>query len=117
MAVKQARNPPVDFIRALSKGGLNDVHVIRRETAERVLTPERERLLETVANEDISSVRDLARQLDRNVSVVSRDLDVLFEADIINFEKDGRAKKPVMAHDHVVVEPLVLNGDVRARNE
>lgn len=117
MALKQARTPPVDFIRALSKGGLDDVHVIRRETAERVLTPERERLLKVVANGNISSVRDLSRQLDRNVSVVSRDLDVLFEADIINFEKDGRAKKPVMAHEHVVVEPLALNGDVQARSE
>lgn len=117
MAIKQARTPPVDFIRALSKGGLDDVHVIRRETAERVLTPERERLLETVVDKDVESVRELARQLDRNVSVVSRDLDVLFEADIINFEKDGRSKKPILAHEHVVVEPLVLNGEVRARSE
>lgn len=71
------------------------------------------RIVEVIADEDVSSVRDPAR----NVSVVSRDLDVLFEADIVNFEKDGRSKKPMMAHEHVVVEPLVLNGDVSTRDE
>lgn len=117
MTVKQQQKPPVDFIRALSAGGLDDAHIINRETAERVLTTERKRLLEAIGNRNIDSVRDLSRQLDRNVSVVSRDLDVLFEADIIEFETEGRSKTPVLAHDHVVIEPLVLNGDVRARSE
>lgn len=117
MAVKQARSPPVGFMRALAKTELDDVHVIRRETAERVLTPERERLLEAVATNDINSVRDLSRRLDRNVSVVSRDLDILFEADIIEFEQEGRSKRPKLAHEHVMVEPLVFDGKVQARSD
>jgi len=48
-------------------------------------------------------VRELARTLDRNVSILSRNLDVLFEADVIDFETDGRAKRPVLAHETVFV--------------
>lgn len=112
MAVKQATYPNVEFLQELSKLDLEDIHVIRRETAERVLTPERMRLLKKIESEDTKSVRELARQVDRNVSVVSRDLDVLFEADIIRFEQDGRAKKPRLAHENVFVEPIVFNGGV-----
>lgn len=117
MTLKNARKPPVEFIRELSKTDLKDVHVIRRETASRVLTPERERLLDTIAENDISSMRDLARKVDRNVSIVSRDLDVLFEADIIEYEQDGRSKIPQLAHENVLVEPIVFDGDVKTRSE
>ncbi|WP_449406635.1 HVO_A0114 family putative DNA-binding protein [Natronorubrum texcoconense] len=117
MALKNSRKPPVRFVRALATTDLDDVHVIRRETAERVLTPERERLLKAVTTNEITSVRDLARQLDRNVSVVSRDLDILFEADIIVFEQEGRSKIPQLAHENILVEPLVFDGDVKARAE
>lgn len=117
MAIKQTNEVPLEFIKALSKGGLDDAHIIRRETAQSVLTPERERLLQEIAEHDVNSVRDLARRVDRNVSVVSRDLDVLFEADIIDFDQDGRSKQPRLAHDNVVVEPIVLDGEVRSKTE
>ncbi|ELZ05720.1 HVO_A0114 family putative DNA-binding protein [Natrialba aegyptia] len=107
----------MEFVRDLSKTELEDIHIIRRETAERVLTPERERLLETIATAESSSMRDLARRVDRNVSVVSRDLDILFEADIIDYEQNGRSKKPVLAHENVIVEPIVYNGSVTPRGE
>lgn len=69
-------------------------------------------LIETIATADIESVRDLARQLDRDVGAVSRDLDLLYEAGVIEFVTDGRAKKPILAHDTVFVEPILFKGDV-----
>jgi len=114
MATEQARKPQVDFIRSLSQTDLDDVHVINRSTANTVLTDERQRLLEEIQRGDLDSVRDLARRVDRNVSIVSRDLNALFQADLIRYENNGRSKKPVLAHKNVLVEPLVFDGEVRA---
>lgn len=60
-------------------------------------------------------MRDLARRLDRDVSIVSRDLDVLFEAEVVDFEEEGRAKKPVLAHENIFVEPVLFNGQVMSK--
>ncbi|WP_171814985.1 HVO_A0114 family putative DNA-binding protein [Halovivax ruber] len=51
--------------------------------------------------------------VDRNVSAVSRNLDVLFEADLIEYERDGRSKRPQLAHQTVLIEPLVFDGEVQ----
>lgn len=104
------------FLRALAEAGIVDTLVLRRETAESVLTEKRMELLEEVAAGEVESVRDLARRVDRDVSIVSRDLDVLFEAGVIAFEEDGRAKRPVLARENVLVEPLVFEREV-VRNE
>ena len=96
----------------MAEAGINDVLVLPRERAERILTEKKVELLEQIANNEIESVRDLSRRVDRDVSIVSRDLDVLFEAGIIDFEQDGRAKRPTLAHQTVVVEPIVYEGEV-----
>lgn len=100
----------IEFTRRLVEGGFEDVLVLQRATAERVLTDKRMELIEKVTTDEVSSVRDLARQLDRDVSIVSRDLDVLFEAEVLDFEQHGRSKKPVLAHENIFVEPLVYEG-------
>ncbi|WP_227379887.1 HVO_A0114 family putative DNA-binding protein [Haladaptatus halobius] len=53
------------------------------------------------------NVRDLARQLVRDEGQVSRDLETLARHGVISFETDGRAKKPYLQHEHVIVEPIV----------
>lgn len=101
------------FIRALQEAGVEDPLVLKRDTAAGVLTDQRVAILEHLASgEEVRSVRDLARQLDRDKSIVSRDLDVLFEAGIVEFETDGRSKAPVLAHDNVFVEPIMYDGEV-----
>lgn len=111
----------VAFLRALATAGIDDLLVLRSETAASVLTEKRMKLVEEVSSGQVKSVRDLARRLDRDVSIVSRDLDVLFEAGVIAFEDDGRAKRPVLAHENVLVRPIVFDGEVvrddRARTE
>jgi len=41
---------------------------------------------------------------DRDVSGVNQDLDLLFEADIIEFETDGQRQIPCLKHEVVVAE-------------
>ena len=92
--------------RALATSGFEDVLVTDRETAKKVLTEKRQELIARIREEDIESVRDLARDLDRDVSGVSRDLDLLFTADIVEFKTDGQRKIPRLKHETVVAEPI-----------
>lgn len=93
--------------RALAQGGMEDALVISRETATSVLTPRRRELVEELDQGDYPSVRALARHLGRDKAAVSRDLATLAEENLVTYEQSGRAKKPVLAHEHVVVEPVV----------
>lgn len=102
----------VEHLRRLAQAGIDDSLVLRRETAEEVLTEKRMELINEVADNDIASMRGLARRVNRDISIVSRDLDVLFEAEVIDFEQDGGAKRPVLAHKNVLVEPIVFEGEV-----
>lgn len=109
---RQNDDTHVEYLQWLAESGPDDALTLRRETAERVLTEKRMELVAAVAEGDVESVRDLARRLDRDVSIVSRDLDVLFEAAVIDYERDGRAKRPVLAHENVLVDPVVFDGQV-----
>lgn len=112
MSTLERRDELVRYLKQLAEAGFRDVHTLRRDTAERVITEKRTELIEAIASGDIESIRDLARRVDRNPSIVSRDLDVLFEAGIVEFEADGRAKRPVLAHENVFVMPVVFDGSV-----
>lgn len=96
-----------EMARALARGGMENVLVVSRETATRVLTPRRRELVEELDRGDYPSVRALARHLDRDKAAVSRDLATLAEHDIVTYESNGRAKRPVLVQEHVVVEPVV----------
>lgn len=107
----------VEFLKRLSKAELNDSLVIQLEAAERALTEKRTELVDEISTGEVESVRDLARRVDRDVSIVSRDLDVLFEEGIVDYEEDGRAKRPVLRNDTVLVEPLVFEGEVATETD
>lgn len=62
-------------------------------------------------------MRDLGRGVERDKSIVSRDLDILFEAGIIDYKKTGTSKKPVLAHDDILVEPIVFEGQFSVDGE
>lgn len=105
-------DPEIEYLQRLDEAGLSEVLTLWRDTAERVLTEKRMELINTIGSQEVKSVRDLARQVDRDVSIVSRDLDLLFEADVIDFEQSGRAKRPKLAHENVFVKPVVFHGHV-----
>lgn len=96
-----------EMARALARGGMEDVHVLSRDTADRALTPKRTEIVRVLKEREVDSVRALARVLERDKGQVSRDLQILAELGIIHYRSDGRAKAPRLSHDHVVVEPIV----------
>jgi DNA-binding MarR family transcriptional regulator len=100
-----------EFADDLTTRGYTDVLVLRRENGRDVLTAGR---LELVGHldrhgDEVESVSDLARRLDRDKGAVSKDLHRLAELDVIEYEGDGdgEPKRPVLKHEHVVIEPVV----------
>ncbi len=91
-----------EFTDKISDAG-DDVLVIDHETSKRVHTKKRKELLEVIRDEEIKSIRDLARKVDRDPSVVLDDIRTLFEYSIIDVEKDGNRKIPKLKHDKIVV--------------
>lgn len=91
---------------ALNGAGYDDVYVLAREDARRVLDEHREAILDYLRDHDVSSVSELASALDRDTGNVSRDLQMLADHGIVNMTVDGRAKVPELVHELVVVEPL-----------
>lgn len=105
--------PTIDYLRQLEQAGITDATLLRRETAERVLTEKRMELLREIAGgEEITSMRDLARRVDRDISRVSKDLEILSKANIIEYEQKGNSKRPVLKHSNVFVKPVVYEGEV-----
>lgn len=96
----------VEFARVLARGGMEGAQIISQNTADEVLTEKRREIIARLRGQDIESVRGLARELNRDKAAVSRDLKLLAEHGIIDFETDGRGKRPYLQHDHLVVEPV-----------
>lgn len=97
----------LEFGRLLAEAGYVNFLLIDLETAKSVLTDRRIELLETIRDEPIESVTDLAETLGRDKAAVSRDLDLLCQQDMIEYERDGSRKIPKLKHETVVVEPLL----------
>lgn len=105
MAIKT--HTKAEFAKRLVEAGYEDFLVLEKDDAESVLTAKRQELLETIAAEDVASITDLAERVDRDVSIVHRDLDLLFRYSLIAYEETGGRKMPRLKHEHVFVEPLV----------
>lgn len=72
-----------------------------------MLTEKRNELLDRLREGEVKSVRDLARQLERDKSSVSRDLSLLAQHDLIEYQHDGSRKIPSIKHETVIIEPIV----------
>lgn len=97
---------------ALSKAGFGEVKVLSHEAADRIFTEKRRELIRTIKNQDVASQRDLAKKVGRDPGAVQRDLQRLIEGDLVALEDAGRANKPVLKHDAIIVEPIVAPGDL-----
>lgn len=104
MATQQYPRTKTESMRALVEAGYTDVLVLEKETAESVLTEKR---LERLQEGNVESVSALALELGRDKAAVSRDLDLLFEHDLVRYEADGSRKRPVLNHESVVIEPIL----------
>ncbi len=93
--------------RVIEESDEESVYILPKEVAREVLTEERMRIIETLREEEVSSKRDLARKLDRDIKNVSNDLDLLWKHSVIGYEKgEGNSKIPKLSADEIIVEPL-----------
>ncbi|WP_410765645.1 helix-turn-helix domain-containing protein [Haloferax sp. DFSO60] len=95
------------FSEALTYHGFPDTLVLSRERADDVFHERRIRIMDYLKAHQPESVRALAKELDVDKGVISRDLQKLAELDIVEFDQDGRSKAPKLKHQHVVVEPVI----------
>jgi hypothetical protein len=98
-----------DFMKFLTKSDVEDVLVLKRDTFRDVTTPKRTEIIETIQEEEIDSIRGLSRKLDRKVSAVHKDLEVLYESNVINLKEENGSKVPEIKHQNILPEPLVYS--------
>ena len=76
---------------------------MKRETFQRVLSPSRMDLIRVVREAKPESVGALAKALKRPVESVSRDLKALSNYGVLEFVQDGKAKRPVIEKDMILI--------------
>lgn len=87
--------------------GVETPHVVNFQDAsrvQRVLTPRRLELIESLMEDHGKSIRELADRLDRDVRQVHDDLQQLSEYRIVHFREDGNAKQPFVPYETVSIE-------------
>lgn len=118
----ELRDRARERIRTAQEGGdLEDTeHVLNFESyadMARLLSEANLELLEAIAENDPSSMREAADLVDRNIKDVHRNLTELESLNVVEFEEDGRAKRPVVRYDRLEIEvDLQFDGGTRVRS-
>jgi len=101
-------DPVAEAMRALDEGDEPDrSYGLTLETESQineVLNDRNLELLRTVAREDVESIRDLARRLNRDVRQVHDAVTKLEMLGLVELEKKGRRKKPTVWYDSITVD-------------
>ncbi|RJX47871.1 HVO_A0114 family putative DNA-binding protein [Halonotius pteroides] len=69
-----------------------------------VFTPRAIDLLQVIAQDEPASIREAARLVDRDIKQVSENLERLEEYGVVEFEDEGRAKRPVVKYDEIDIQ-------------
>jgi len=88
---------------------LYEVVLQHEEDLERLLGHRNVELLRTIAREEPASIRETARLVDRDVRQVHDNLRELERMNLLRFEEDGRARRPVVWYTDLTVE-LPIDG-------
>jgi len=81
----------------------------REDDLDRLLIPNNVELFRPVARDHPVSSRETARPVDRDVRQVHDNLTERARLNLVQFETDGRAKRPVVWYDEIDVElPIAL---------
>ena len=67
-----------------------------------VFTRKRIELIRAIMNERPDSIRDLAQRVDRDIKNVFNDLRLLHDFKIIEFEKKGKRKQPIVRRKTII---------------
>lgn len=89
---------------------LYEVVLRSEEDLQRLLSPKNVELLRTVARESPSSIREAARLVERDVRQVHTNLEQLADLNLLEFEEEGRSKRPVVWYDDIDVELPIAEG-------
>jgi predicted transcriptional regulator len=93
------------------------VYRLNFETIEGVATLAKQTnltLLRAIRQHEPTSIRDLAEIVGRDYREVHRNLSELEALDIVEFEQEGRAKKPIVRYDELRFEVPLVDVDERA---
>ena len=66
-----------------------------------VFTPRAIDLLPVIAQKEPSSIREAARLVDRDIKQVSENLERLEAYGVVEFVREGRAKRPIVPYDEI----------------
>jgi len=80
-----------------------NITFVEPSDVQRLLTPKRLELVETLMREEVESIRELAEVLDRNPSEVHADVHTLEEYGVVELRDRGHATKPVVPYDDIEV--------------
>ena len=109
-----------DTFRALDRGETPEPHfeVVFEDPADvhRVTRPRNLELLRTVARHEPESIRETARLVDRDVRQVHDNLAELEALHLLEFEADGRRKRPTVWYDSIELD-LSLTDPETTRDE
>jgi predicted transcriptional regulator len=98
---------------ATREGGPSVLAFETPRQALRLLSDARFELLETIRTEKPESIRELARLVDRDVSIVHKDLELLAEHGIVELHSEGRNKRPTVAYEEIRIDvDLSFDSDV-----
>lgn len=87
--------------------GENTPHVVNFQDAsrlQRILTPRRLDLVQSLLDESAESIRALADRLDRDVRQVHEDAHLLADYRIVHLREEGGAKRPFVPYETVRIE-------------
>ncbi len=92
-------------LEALQKGAEFYYESVKQEpNVAACLTPKRVEIMNYIHSKNVSSIMDLAEDLNRDYKNVYDDLIALSKSGLINLKKDGRCRKPILIASKIVVE-------------
>ena len=94
------------YLEKAFEGKLNETETIDEvfltvEELGRILTPRRIELLQKIRELKPSSIKELAEKIGRDFKNVYNDLKVLHGAGFVEFEEDGKSRKPYLPYDEL----------------
>lgn len=111
---EQTRRETLERIDAVERGEtVEERHILnieRERDVARVLSKVNLELLRTISEQDPSSIRKTADLVDRDVKDVHQNLTELEELNLIEFEQEGRSKRPIVPFDEIHLD-IDLSGD------
>jgi len=115
---EQTRQEARNRVRALERGDdIDDRHVLVLEDEadlQRLLSPANLALLRAIRKNEPDSMRAAADLVERDFKEVHRNLTELEALNVIEFEADGRSKRPLVRFDEIDVEVSLTDSDAEA---